>query len=147
MRGMIEFMEIEVRRIVLPVVHESEARELEWLADNPFNSKRVCRLSWTALSGHDDQIRCSRTHLDRRTVKELAQGVHGRAAKRRTGTPLRRSLESTKFPYQGHTYRIVVSDLLRRRPTWFGGEDRSEQSMDEFHKRLGQEEQANQGLR
>ncbi len=30
---------------------------------------------------------------------------------------------------KGHTYRIVVSDLLRRRPIWFGGEDRSEKSM------------------
>ena len=38
---------------------------------------------------------------------------------------------------KGHTYRIVVSDLLRRRPIWFGGQDRSEQSMDEFFKWLG----------
>jgi transposase len=30
-----------------------------------------------------------------------------------------------------------VSDLLRRRPIWFGGQDRSEQSMDEFYKWLG----------
>jgi hypothetical protein len=27
---------------------------------------------------------------------------------------------------KGHTYRIVVSDLLRGRPIWFGGMDRSE---------------------
>ena len=31
-----------------------------------------------------------------------------------------------------HTYRIVVSDLIRRRPIWFGGEDRSEASMVSF---------------
>jgi len=30
---------------------------------------------------------------------------------------------------KGHTYRIVVSDLIRRRPIWFGGQDRSEASM------------------
>jgi hypothetical protein len=34
---------------------------------------------------------------------------------------------------RGHTYRIVVSDLLRRRPIWFGGKDRSEASMDQFY--------------
>ena len=34
---------------------------------------------------------------------------------------------------KGHTYRIVVSDLLRRRPIWFGGEDRSEASMAQFY--------------
>ncbi len=38
---------------------------------------------------------------------------------------------------KGHTYRIVVSDLLRGRPIWFGGKDRSEASMGEFYARLG----------
>jgi transposase len=33
---------------------------------------------------------------------------------------------------QGHQYRIVVSDLERGRPLWFGGRDRSEASLDEF---------------
>ena len=36
-----------------------------------------------------------------------------------------------------HTYRIVVSDLVRGRPIWFGGKDRSEASMDEFFEWLG----------
>ena len=35
-------------------------------------------------------------------------------------------------------YRIVVSDLIRRRPIWFGGQDRSEASMDEFYRFLGE---------
>jgi len=34
---------------------------------------------------------------------------------------------------KGHTYRIAVSDLERRRPIWFGGKDRSEESMDDFY--------------
>jgi transposase len=38
---------------------------------------------------------------------------------------------------KGHTYRIVVSDLVRRRPIWFGGKDRSEESMDTFYEWLG----------
>jgi len=33
---------------------------------------------------------------------------------------------------KGHSYRIVVSDLIRRRPIWFGDTDRSEASLDEF---------------
>ena len=43
---------------------------------------------------------------------------------------------------KGHTYRIVVSDLERRRPIWFGGEDRSEASMDEFYRWLGEKKAA-----
>lgn len=38
---------------------------------------------------------------------------------------------------KGHSYRIVVSDLKRHRPIWFGGEDRTEESMDQFYKELG----------
>jgi transposase len=38
---------------------------------------------------------------------------------------------------KGHTYRIVVSDLIRRRPIWFGGEDRSEASKAMFYEWLG----------
>ena len=38
---------------------------------------------------------------------------------------------------KGHTYRIVVSDLLRGRPIWFGGKDQSEASMGESSTRFG----------
>src|SRR6266702_5661253 len=46
---------------------------------------------------------------------------------------------------KGHTYRIVVSDLIRHRPIWFGGEDRSEASMDQFYDGLG--EKKTRGIR
>ena len=39
---------------------------------------------------------------------------------------------------KGHTYRIVVSDLMRGRPIRFGGEDRSEASMNQFYAWLGE---------
>src|SRR4030042_1268068 len=38
---------------------------------------------------------------------------------------------------KGHTYRIVVSDLERGGAIWYGGGDRSEQSMDMFYEWLG----------
>jgi transposase len=38
---------------------------------------------------------------------------------------------------KGHTYRVVVSDLKRKRPIWFGGQDRSEASLDLFFEELG----------
>ena len=38
---------------------------------------------------------------------------------------------------KGHRYRIVVSDLLRGEPVWFGGIDRSGASLDEIFSFLG----------
>src|SRR3990170_9074067 len=38
---------------------------------------------------------------------------------------------------KGHTYRIVVSDLERGRPIWYGGKDRSEGSLNMFYEWLG----------
>lgn len=38
---------------------------------------------------------------------------------------------------KGHIYRIVASDLERGRPIWYGGKDRSEESMDMFYECLG----------
>ena len=38
---------------------------------------------------------------------------------------------------KGHTYRIVVSDLIRRRPIWFDGTDHSEASLALFFNELG----------
>ena len=37
-----------------------------------------------------------------------------------------------------HQYRIIVSDLERGRAIWFGGQDRSEESMDDFFAFLGE---------
>lgn len=37
---------------------------------------------------------------------------------------------------KGHIYRIIVSDLQAKRPIWFGGIDRSEESMDLFYDTL-----------
>ena len=37
---------------------------------------------------------------------------------------------------KGHSYRIVVSDLEQRRVIWFGGTDRSEESLDLFYNSL-----------
>lgn len=40
---------------------------------------------------------------------------------------------------KGHSYRIIVSDLETGTPIWFGGKDRSTESMNEFYKWLGPE--------
>ena len=57
---------------------------------------------------------------------------------RRLGTPGPRIIGIDEVSIKkGHTYRIVVSDLVRRRTLWFGGKARSEASMDRFYQWLG----------
>ncbi len=43
---------------------------------------------------------------------------------------------------KGHVYRIIVSDLERGQPIWFGGTDRSDASMTMFYDFLGVPETA-----
>jgi len=61
----------------------------------------------------------------------------------RTGVPAPKAIGIDEISIRkGHTYRIVVSDLLRHRPIWFGGKDRSEESMNIFYNGLGEKKRA-----
>jgi transposase len=131
------YLEIEVRGIECPRCLKVKQEKLEWLADNPFYSKRFAFFVGRRCRVMTIKEIAQETHLDWKTVKELDQ-QYMREQIRRIGTPAPKVIGVDEIAIRkGHTYRIVVSDLLRRRPIWFGGQDRSEQSMDEFFKWLG----------
>jgi len=118
---------------------------LPWLADSPFYTKRfaffVGRRCRTATIS--DVARES--HLDWRAVKELDK-QYMREQLRRIGMPGPKVIGIDEIAIRkGHIYRIVVSDLVRRRAIWFGGEDRSQASMDLFYAWLG--EKKRRGIR
>jgi transposase len=110
---------------------------LSFLADNTFYSKRFawyvgrrCRTS--TISDVAKEL-----HLDWKTVKELEK-QYMREQLRRSGKARPKVIGIDEVSIKkGHTYRIVVSDLERSRPIWFGGKDRSEESMNEFYTCLG----------
>jgi transposase len=112
---------------------------LDWLADNPRYTQRFairvgryCRLA-TVKDVADD------LHLDWHTVKELDK-LYMQEQLDRAGQPVPEVIGIDELSIgPRHTYRIVVSDLLRRRPIWFGGADRSEASLDAFYTWLGPE--------
>ena len=111
--------------------------KLPWLANNPFYTKRfadyVGRRCWSATVR--DVARELR--LDWKTVKALEM-EYMREQLRRAGTPGPKVIGIDELSIgRGHNYRIVVSDLVRGRPIWFGGTDRSEKSMDLFFQWLG----------
>ena len=111
--------------------------KLDWLADNPRYTKRFAFFVGRRCRASAIKDVAQELHLDWHTVKELEK-QYMREQIRRAGTPRPKVIGIDEVSTRkGHTYRIVVSDLERRRPLWFGGKDRSEESMDEFFKWLG----------
>jgi transposase len=111
--------------------------ELKWIANNPFYTKRFgihvgrkCR----AMTIKDV---AKELKLDWHTVKTLEKEYMEEQLRRNSvAAPGVIGIDEISMR-KGHTYRIVVSDLERGRPIWYGGEDRSEESLDKFYDWLG----------
>jgi transposase len=70
--------------------------------------------------------------------QDAEETIHGGAACQKAGNPAPKAIGIDEISIRkGHTYRIVVSDLIRGRPIRFGGQDRSEASMAPFYDWLG----------
>ncbi len=111
--------------------------KLPFLADSPFYTKRFAFYIGKRCSTSTIKDVAKEFHLDRRAVKELEM-QYMREKLRRVGNPGPKVIGIDEISIRkGHTYRIVVSDLERRRPIWFGGEDRSEESLNCFFDELG----------
>jgi transposase len=111
---------------------------LEFLSDNPRYSKRFAY--YVGRRCRDSAIKdvAEELHLNWHSVKELDK-QYMRAQLARAGQPGPKAIGIDEISIRKrHTYRIVVSDLIRRRPIWFGGEDRSEASMNQFYEWLGE---------
>ena len=113
--------------------------QLDWLADNPLYTKRFAFFVGRHCRTSTIKEVAEELHLDWGTVKELDK-QYMREQLRRAGSPAPRVIGIDEIAIaKGHKYRIVVSDLERGRPIWFGGKDRSEESLDEFFAWLGPE--------
>ena len=131
------YLEFEVRRVQCRSCGKVKRERLEFLADNPFYTKRFAHYVGRRCRSTTIKELAKKLHLDWDTVKTLEK-QYMRAQLAKAGTPGPKAIGIDEISIRkGHTYRIVVSDLLRRRPIWFGGEDRSEKSMAMFYQQLG----------
>ena len=111
--------------------------KLPWLADNPFYTRRFAFYVGRRCRSSAIRAVACELRLDWKSVKALEM-EYMREQLRRAGTPAPTVIGIDEISIRkGHTYRIVVSDLVRGRPIWFGGHDRSEASLDEFFAWLG----------
>ena len=112
---------------------------LEFLADNPFYTKRFAFYVGRRCRSATIKDIAKELDLDWHAVKELEM-QYMRAQLAKAGTPGPKAIGIDEISIRkGHTYRIVVSDLIRHRPIWFGGVDRSEASMAMFYQWLGKQ--------
>jgi transposase len=135
-------LEIEVRRVSCSRCGKVKRERLPFLADNPFYTKRFAFYVGRRCRSATIKDVAQELHLHWHTVKELEK-QYMREQLRRVGAPGPKVIGIDEVSIRkGHTYRIVVSDLGRQRPIWFGGKDRSEASMDEFFQWLGAKKSA-----
>jgi transposase len=136
------YLEFEVRRVQCKRCGTVKREPIDFLADNPFYTKRfACYVGQRCRSATIKDI-AEELHLDWDTVKTLEKQYMA-AQLARAGTPAPEVIGIDEISIRkGHTYRIVVSDLVRGRPIWFGGEDRSQASMAQFYDWLGKRKAA-----
>jgi transposase len=137
------YLEIEVRRIDCRSCCAVKQEKLPFLADNPFYTKRFA--FYVGRRCRDSTIKdvAKDLHLDWTTVKALEMQYMREQLRRLPPAKRVKVIGVDEISVRkGHTYRIVVSDLVRQRPIWFGGKDRSEESMDEFFTWLGPQRSA-----
>jgi len=109
----------------------------EFLSDNPFYTKRFAVYIGRRCRTSTIRDVAKEFHLDWKTVKGLdKQYMRKQLARFGTANPKIIGVDELSIR-KGYTYRILVSDLERERPIWYGGFDRSEESMDAFFEWLG----------
>jgi transposase len=130
-------LELDVRRVACRRCGTVKRERLDFLADNPHFTKRFAFYVGRRCRQASIRDVAKELKLDWDTVKTLEM-QYMRAQLKRAGTPGPRAIGIDEISVRrGHSYRIVVSDLVRKRPIWFGGEDRSEASMAAFYDWLG----------
>lgn len=131
------FLDLEIRRVFCKRCKLVKQEKLAFLANNPFYSKRFNYYVGKRCASSTIQDVAKELHLDWKTVKELEKQYMAEKL-RRAGKPKPEVIGIDEISVRkGHTYRIVVSDLEKKRAIWFGGIDRSEESMDMFYDELG----------
>lgn len=132
------YLAVEVRRVNCMKCEKVKSEKLEWLSNNPFYTKRFAFYVGRRCRACSIKDVAKELHLNWKTVKDLEK-QYMQEQLRRSGKARPKVIGIDEISVRkGHEYRIVVSDLEKRVPIWFGGKDRSEESMDEFYQYIGE---------
>ena len=132
------YLELDVRRVACRHCGGVKREALDWLAANPRYTKRFALYVGKQCRSASVKEVALDLRLDWHTVKEMDK-VYMREQLARAGEPRPGIIGIDELAIRkGHVYRIVVSDLEREQPIWFGGVDRSEESLAMFYDFLGE---------
>lgn len=134
------YLDLEVRRVACRRCGMVKTERLEFLLENALHSRRFARYVGRRCRSGTIKDVAKELHLDWQTVKRLEK-QYMREQLERAPKPRPQVVGIDEISIRkGHNYRIVVSDLEKHRPIWFGGVDRSEESLDEFYRGLGEKQ-------
>jgi transposase len=131
------YLKVEVRRVDCRSCGGVKRERLAWLADNPFYTKRFAffvgrRCRESTVKAVADELKLGWDAVKALDTQYMTEQL------RRAGTPGPKVIGIDEMSVgRGQRYRIVVSDLLRRRAIWYGGTNRTVADLDEFYKWLG----------
>ena len=131
------YLEFERWRVWCPRCRNVFVEQLDWLATNPRYTQRFALHVGLLCRDMPNTAVAAIEHLHHSTVKDLDKRYMQQQLAR-AGTPAPKAIGVDEIAIRkGHTYRIVVSDLERARPIWFGGQGRREEDFDQFFAALG----------
>ena len=130
------YLEIEIRRSKCKINGVVRQEQLEWLSETSGYTKRFAYYVGRRCEKSTIKDVAKELMLDWKTVKNLEK-EYLKAKLKKAGPidPEIIGIDEVSIR-KGHEYRIVVSDLIRKRPIWFGGIDRSKDSLDIFYQSL-----------
>jgi transposase len=128
---------VEVRRVECKRCGKVKREKLSWIARNPFYTKRFSSYVGRKCRAMTVRDVAKELKLDWHAVKALDKEYMEEQLRRNpVAAPRVIGIDELSLR-KGHIYRVVVSDLERGKPIWYGGEDRSEASLDIFYQWLG----------
>ena len=109
-----------------------QRERLDDLVDNALHTKRFAHYVGRRCRRETISDVARELHMHWHTVKRLEK-LYMQMQLKRAGKARPTVIGIDEISVRrGHEYRVVVSDLEKHRPIWFGGQDRSEASLGEF---------------
>lgn len=131
------YLEFERWRVACRGCGAVHVEQLDWLASNPRYTERFALHVGQLCREMSNKAVAELEHLHDSTVRELDKRYMAEQI-RRAGMPTPRAIGIDEISIRrGHNYRVIVSDLDRKRPIWVGGQGRTEADLDGFFEALG----------